>query len=407
MSTAEGSEASIEDILASIRKTFSDDPKTPGPPPPAGAEQRASGMPPFRSITDAAGGSSSGSALPTPPRSRAAAIDDDLDDLIDKPASRAAEPSAVKVAEATAPPVSPIEAAREKWANLLNPAGPAAGAASKPPEGYGSKTDALSPSPPSEAAPSPSVTPPPASAMSGLFAPRKGGFFPAQEPRAEPVLPMPAASANPPSAKNDEPATASPAATPPKSGFMPFWQPAASATSSAGETPAPPSAERGTAMPPPASADVPAASARVLDDLVAELNGASPPMPEAPIQMPPAARAMQPNVERPEPASRQQPAPEFTTLAAAALAAAAQRTSAAAPPVSSPAGSVVPPAAAPQTAAATEPAPSPSPASNRTFEDVVADMLRPALEKWIDENMPRIVERALQRDATLGRKPNP
>jgi cell pole-organizing protein PopZ len=31
-------------------------------------------------------------------------------------------------------------------------------------------------------------------------------------------------------------------------------------------------------------------------------------------------------------------------------------------------------------------------------------MLRPLLEKWIDENMPRIVERALQRDAMLGRK---
>jgi cell pole-organizing protein PopZ len=43
------------------------------------------------------------------------------------------------------------------------------------------------------------------------------------------------------------------------------------------------------------------------------------------------------------------------------------------------------------------------PPAGRTLEDVVADMLRPLLEKWIDENMPRIVERALQRDATLGR----
>jgi cell pole-organizing protein PopZ len=48
-------------------------------------------------------------------------------------------------------------------------------------------------------------------------------------------------------------------------------------------------------------------------------------------------------------------------------------------------------------------APATPPPAGRTLEDVVADMLRPLLEKWIDENMPRIVERALQRDAKLGR----
>jgi cell pole-organizing protein PopZ len=31
-------------------------------------------------------------------------------------------------------------------------------------------------------------------------------------------------------------------------------------------------------------------------------------------------------------------------------------------------------------------------------------MLRPMLQKWIDENMPRIVERALKRDPLLGPK---
>jgi len=48
--------------------------------------------------------------------------------------------------------------------------------------------------------------------------------------------------------------------------------------------------------------------------------------------------------------------------------------------------------------------PSATAASSRSLEDVVADMLRPMLQKWIDENMPRIVERALKRDPLLGPK---
>jgi hypothetical protein len=102
---------------------------------------------------------------------------------------------------------------------------------------------------------------------------------------------------------------------------------------------------------PVASAELPAASARALDDLVAGLNSAAPPAP-APV------------------ATRAQPA----TVPAAPAASSA---------VEIPAATSAPP---------------------RTLEDVVADMLRPLLEKWIDENMPRIVERALQRDAMLGRK---
>ncbi len=77
-------EASIEEILASIRKTFTDEPEAQGAKSAESyAEARPSGMPPFRSVTETAlpAGTTS---LPTPPRSRAAAIDDDLDDLIDK-----------------------------------------------------------------------------------------------------------------------------------------------------------------------------------------------------------------------------------------------------------------------------------------------------------------------------------
>jgi cell pole-organizing protein PopZ len=35
----------------------------------------------------------------------------------------------------------------------------------------------------------------------------------------------------------------------------------------------------------------------------------------------------------------------------------------------------------------------------RAIEDIVTDMVRPMLEKWIAENMPRIVEKALRGEA--------
>ena len=113
------------------------------------------------------------------------------------------------------------------------------------------------------------------------------------------------------------------------------------------------------------SADVPSASSRALDDLVAGLNN---PVAQAPVMTP--APAMTVDVS---PTTPRVVPPVFKATPAQAP--------------ESVSGSSAPPV--------------------RSFEDVVADMLRPLLEKWIDENMPRIVERALQRDATLGRKPNP
>ncbi len=52
-----------------------------------------------------------------------------------------------------------------------------------------------------------------------------------------------------------------------------------------------------------------------------------------------------------------------------------------------------------QPAPSTLPAPRAAEASfpvNRTLEDAVADMLRPMLQQWVAENMPRIIERALR-----------
>jgi cell pole-organizing protein PopZ len=41
----------------------------------------------------------------------------------------------------------------------------------------------------------------------------------------------------------------------------------------------------------------------------------------------------------------------------------------------------------------------------RTLEDAVADMLKPMLQKWLADNMPRIIERALRVEAASGMKP--
>ena len=53
--------------------------------------------------------------------------------------------------------------------------------------------------------------------------------------------------------------------------------------------------------------------------------------------------------------------------------------------------------------AAVSAAPAPASAA-RSFEDVVSDMLRPMLQKWVQENMPRIMEKALRSEMqrTLG-----
>jgi cell pole-organizing protein PopZ len=42
------------------------------------------------------------------------------------------------------------------------------------------------------------------------------------------------------------------------------------------------------------------------------------------------------------------------------------------------------------------------PAPARTLEDAVADMLKPMLQRWLSDNMPRIIERALSIEASRG-----
>jgi cell pole-organizing protein PopZ len=42
---------------------------------------------------------------------------------------------------------------------------------------------------------------------------------------------------------------------------------------------------------------------------------------------------------------------------------------------------------------------------NRSLEDAVADMLRPMLQQWVADNMPRIIERALRNEVASALNP--
>jgi cell pole-organizing protein PopZ len=59
--------------------------------------------------------------------------------------------------------------------------------------------------------------------------------------------------------------------------------------------------------------------------------------------------------------------------------------------------------ASPATAIGAEPTPGVS-AASRSLEDSVADMIKPMLQKWIDDNMPRIIEKALRNETGGGGK---
>jgi len=347
-------------------------------------------MPSFRSAasSSASGPSTQSSPLPTPPRSRAA-IDDDLAGLIDVPAGEPPAPEA-------APAVSPVEAAREKWANLLNPGGPPPAGAAPLSRKASAPAAAKMESPATPAAVS-GLTPGAQSSTpggSGLFAPRKGGFYPPQEPVRMDV-PLPHAAGFVPPATAVEPSPAAAAKPTPTSDT-----PAAAA----GVAPAlAPVAKLADPLAPkaPSAVDVSAASARALDELAAGLNKsvtpASAPLPERPPAREPAR----------EPEGRAASSSSTPVVSAPLAVPGTVTAPTAAVPLEKPAAKKAPPETlngqSPVASEASAPSPTAA-AGGRSFEEVVAEMLRPMLEKWIDENMPRIVERALKLDASSGSK---
>jgi cell pole-organizing protein PopZ len=95
------------------------------------------------------------------------------------------------------------------------------------------------------------------------------------------------------------------------------------------------------------------------------------PLPPASVVPPPAGDILQGNTETAHPAPRMQPAPAAQDVAP-----------------NGKAGSLF--------GAATD-----GPAPNQALEVMVAELLRPMLRRWLDENMPRLVSAALKAEAAL------
>lgn len=115
----------------------------------------------------------------------------------------------------------------------------------------------------------------------------------------------------------------------------------------------------------------------------------------------------------PDPSSSAAAHQALDALAQGLAASAAASAASIAPEAASPAIALTPvvepepsPQAAPQPS--TLPATVSPAASNpgtRTLEDAVADMLRPMLQQWVAENMPRIIERALRTEVAAATRP--
>lgn len=447
--TEEKTEQSMEEILASIRKIIAEEPAGTRPPPVASASPRLTESPPKSSPwgngielpmgtpaqsnpapakPTASSGSPASFDRPSPqlpqapampaPKARISDIDDDLADLIEAPAPpvpapttasvpapaqapqkpatpavpppAAAEPAMAKPMlfqpSASAPPAAAaqprgpapaveapaVAAAREKWEGLIGatastsvktdttkdtaPAAPVTAAA------LAAKAAAAAAGAPI-AASTPATLPPIGAG------PRNAGFFPPPGFRVEPSFPVPdkpAAEAEPHPAEAAAPVapvSPSPSAPsgPPSAGVTDAAIPKQVAPTSAIAAPAEtgeqivvtPSrrSEPSMAVPDPSPSNAPLSSVgHKLDQLASDNPSAA------------AAAAL-----------------DALNAGLAAVSVAPQPSAGHA-------------SAAPQT---------PGAAQSRTLEDVVADMVRPMLEKWIDEHMPKIVERALRLDASV------
>lgn len=200
---------------------------------------------------------------------------------------------------------------------------------------------------------------------------------PPGEKPAAPVAP-PSAPATPPSALAPKPSFAAPAPSPAGAGLSPAA--GASASPPGGiSVPLPPRANLFSRPFSPKPEGAAPASSAAPSVRVPAGQSADRPLP------PPSAPPPQRVLAR-QPASA--PASALDALAAGLAASNASATTAPSPtPAVTATGTSAPPASAP-----------------RSLEDSVADMIKPMLQKWIDDNMPRIIEKAL-RNETGGKPP--
>lgn len=432
--------------LSFAERARAPEPSSPQEAPPALIE-RLNGI--------ANGSASSGGSVFAPQNGakRPSPFDQDLADMFDEPVSTGALPAAPKPEARPTPDLGAFSP--KPAASVGESRSPALGVPTSP---------SVEPSPLPPLTASPLIASPPAAAEPPVSAPRppsfgfppltsRGGFYPKSEPQLPPVsgasgpdvVAPPVASE--PVAKDVSPAPPAPPASATRFSDLGSLVPG-DAVGRPGRAP-----QSSFGAPPMAAPSEPAAPGasgvgRVLPELKAEPAmpsfGAPPASPPSfgkgtlavpPLKVPAMAPpATKPAVEEPRlgdagaraaaaPApsfDRVAPAPSaakteanevFATQALDALAQGLAASTAKAPETLKPAPSFAP--AAPDLRASGAPAAAVlsgkpetavAPPSSRSLEDVVADMLRPMLQKWVQENMPRIMEKALRSEMqrTLG-----
>lgn len=451
-------EPSMEEILASIRQIIADDPKgerpapvvetsSPLPPPSPGGNVQA----PKPALADRLSGVLKNGALPpTSPfgSKRPLSFDQDLADMFDEQqpsdAASAPKPDMRVAPEFTSPLMNgstssaSLDAQKlSEASSVLPPPFTPSSPASSPPFGGSSEVKPETPAP---------------SRTFGFPPLRKQGFFPPQstptlppipsEPKLNGVAAAPASSAPSSSPASDTvdvlgglsglgSVVPGEIAAVKSAGNGLFGAPAFSATAMQAPRAPEASVKASTETREIATDAVPLLStpASFKETAADPIGEVSKPFPSrafeakpSPIPAPmasvtdavfePAPFASSHPIGRSEPRFAAGPAP--STVAAQALDALAQglAASAAASAVSAataqPAVALTPlidPEPVGRDAPASAPSPAAAPQTVRTLEDAVADMLRPMLQQWVADNMPRIIERALRVEVAKTTKP--
>lgn len=462
-------EPSMEEILASIRQIIADDPSADRLPPVIEANplvpqsstadrkvdtrksETEAALPP--QIDRLSGVLKNGALPPTSPlgSKKPLSFDQDLADMFDE-----LEPSNSSVSAAPKPEIRVAPELTSSFGSKM--AAPSHNGGETATNGSSFSAPQIQVTPPTSAPASAfgvsdtaADAPPPPPRSFGFPPLRKQGFFPPQKtptlppiPAAEPSLngssaapaASDAASAEPvsldealkrisglgavvpgniaPTAANGSGSFGAPASS---LGLEPAASPASPFTSSPSPALSTPASYHPGFSDPASEASLSKPVAPVVEEKVEDSKPFVAPLASTPFSARPFGETL--NGASAKPAARTEPAftadPATTFVAAQALDALAQGLAAsAATSASSPAPQpeiplvtpVIEPArVAPTASNSLTPASAFGGVPGRTLEDAVADMLRPMLQQWVADNMPRIIERALRTEVAKTTKP--
>lgn len=364
------------------------------------------------------------------PSDRARSIDSELDDILGEPIAEASTagqrkdvddkstssqwavwrtPSGKPDAAASPTPAPPAPSAPQPPPSLGRPSGgfyPSSG-------GFGSSSSNASPSPSAflgGAKQEPSLPRgEPDQSSFGTLVPKRGDdAAPAGGmPRFEPKLP----SAPPDTTPSSGPFTPAAGSAPKK--VVIASMPSASPSASAASSEAAPTAASSGGMAPGGTVNVPLPPRTTLFSRPSPLASVELPAEPQPAAAVPTSSTRSPVsagtlATPPAPVSPPPGQPASTPVSALNALAAGL----AASNVQTVASTATEPAAAPTPAVTTDRAtPAVAPGVPRSLEDMVADMVKPMLQRWIDDNMPRIIEKALRNEVGQpgggGKPPSP